>query len=267
MWSDDQFRKDNCSFMKERVPIDEILTTTKQVWYIPHHGGYHKKILGKKRVVFDCIALCDCQSLNQELFQGPVYWPIVYWSRAIECALGVRWCIESGTLQFRITLPDRPLSRRRILWIVSSVFDPLGFVAPFILVGKQIPQELCCDSVGWDDAVPDDLRPKWEKWRAELPILERLRVPRYYKPQEFDEVKNAELHHFLDACQNGNGQCSYMSLVDDMNCIHCSMVMGKSWVMPLKPVTTPRLKQTAAIVSSKISRMLWKEYTKIQEIF
>lgn len=77
--------------------------------------------------------------------------------------------------------------------------------------------------------------------------------------QEFDEVKNVELHHFLDACQNGNGQCSYMSLVDDMNCIHCSMVMGKSWVIPLKPVTTPRLKQTAAIVSSK--------YTKIQEIF
>lgn len=50
--------------MKERVPIDEILTTTKQVLYIPHHGGYHKKILGKKRVVFDCIALCHCQSLN-----------------------------------------------------------------------------------------------------------------------------------------------------------------------------------------------------------
>ena len=47
------------------------------------------------------------------------------------------------------------------------------------------------------------------------------------------------------------------------------MVMGKSWVMPLKPVTIPRLELTAAIVSSKISCMLRKEveYAQIQEIF
>ena len=44
--SDDQFRKDYCSFMEdiissgyaERVPIDETSTMSKQVWYIPHHG-------------------------------------------------------------------------------------------------------------------------------------------------------------------------------------------------------------------------------------
>jgi len=76
--SDDQFRKDYCSFMQdiissgyaERVPIDET-STSKQVWYIPHHGVYHKKKPGKIRVVFDCSALCDGQSLNQQLLQGP----------------------------------------------------------------------------------------------------------------------------------------------------------------------------------------------------
>ncbi|XP_067049874.1 uncharacterized protein [Acropora muricata] len=69
--------RDYCSFMEEiissgyaeRVPIDE--TTSKQVWYIPHHGVYHKKKPGKIRVVFDCSALCDGQSLNQQLLQGP----------------------------------------------------------------------------------------------------------------------------------------------------------------------------------------------------
>ena len=71
--SEDQFRKDYCSFMEdiissgcaERVPVEEISTTSKQVWYIPHHGVYHKKKPGKIRVVFDCSALCDGQSLNQ----------------------------------------------------------------------------------------------------------------------------------------------------------------------------------------------------------
>ena len=71
-------------------------------------------------------------------------------------------------------------------------------------------QELCRDGVGWDDEVPDKLRSEWEKWRVELPALEKLRVARDHKPQDFDEVKNVELHHFSDACQNGYGQCSYI---------------------------------------------------------
>ena len=79
-------------------------------------------------------------------------------------------------------MQDKPLSRRGILSTVSSVFYPLGLVSPFILVGKQILQELCRDGVGWDDEVADKLRPKWEKWRTELPGLERLRVSRCHKP-------------------------------------------------------------------------------------
>ena len=56
--SEDQFRKDYCRFMEDiisngcaqRVPLDEISTASKQVWYIPHHGVYHKKKPGKIRV-------------------------------------------------------------------------------------------------------------------------------------------------------------------------------------------------------------------------
>ena len=55
----------------------------------------------------------------------------------IEHSLGVQWCMESDTLQFRIDLKDQPLSRRGILSTVSSVFDLLGLVAPFIPVGKE----------------------------------------------------------------------------------------------------------------------------------
>lgn len=183
----------------------------------------------------------------------------------IERALGVHWCIESDTLQFRIELKDKPLSRRGILSTVSSVFDPLGLVAPFILVGKRILQELCRDGVGWDDEVPEEM----EKWRSELPALEKLKIARCHKPEEFDEIKHTELHHFSDACQNGYGQCTYLRLVDAKNRIQCSLVMGKSRVTPLKPVTIPRLELTAALVSSKISYTLRKEleYEEVKETF
>ena len=56
----------------------------------------------------------------------------------IEHALGVHWCMESDMLQFRIKLKDKPLSTRGILSTVSSVFNPLSLVAPFILVVLRI---------------------------------------------------------------------------------------------------------------------------------
>ena len=188
---------------------------------------------------------------------------------AIERALGVHWCIESDTLQFRIELKDKPLSRRGILSTVSSIYDPLGLVAPVILQGKRILQELCRDGVGWDDKVPEDIRPRWERWRSELPALEKLKVPRCHKPNEYKEIKTVELHHFSDASQNGYGQCSYLRLTDSNDRICCSLVMGKSRVTPLKPVTIPRLELTAAVVASKIGCVLRKEleYEEVKETY
>jgi hypothetical protein len=83
----------------------------------------------------------------------------------IERALGVYWCVESDTFQMRITLQDTPLTRRGILSTISSIYDPLGLVAPVLLVGKQLLQELCREGTDWDDPVPDQIRIRWEKWR------------------------------------------------------------------------------------------------------
>ena len=42
-----------------------------KVWYLPHHGVYHPRKPNKIRVVFDCSALYEGVSLNQQLLQGP----------------------------------------------------------------------------------------------------------------------------------------------------------------------------------------------------
>ena len=187
----------------------------------------------------------------------------------IERTLGVEWCIESDTFQFRIQLKDRPLTRRGILSTVSSIYDPLGLVSPLILRGKQILQELCKNDVGWDDEVPDNVQPKWMKWRSELHKLDQLRIPRCFKPKDFDEIERVELHHFSDACQDGYGQCSYIRLISKTGQIHCALVMAKSRVTPLKTITIPRLELTAAVVSVRIHKLLKEEleYKNIQEIF
>lgn len=75
----------------------------------------------------------------------------------IERALGVQWCVQSDTLQFRVVLKDKPLTRRGILASISSIYDPLGLAAPFLLQGKQILQDLCKNQAAWDEMVPDDI--------------------------------------------------------------------------------------------------------------
>ena len=48
----------------------------------------------------------------------------------IERAIGVQWNVESDRIQFSTVMKDKPLTRRGIVSVVSSLYDPLGFVAP-----------------------------------------------------------------------------------------------------------------------------------------
>ena len=57
-------------------------------------------------------------------------------------ALEICWDIEKDTFKFPTDLKEKPMTQGGML-IVSSIYDPHGFVAPFILKGKRLPQMLC----------------------------------------------------------------------------------------------------------------------------
>ena len=156
-------------------------------------------------------------------------------------------------------LSDRPLTRRGILSTLSSVYDPLGLISPVVLVGKQILQQLCADQLSWDDPLPESLESRWERWRTGVQGLGSLQIKMCFKPEGFGSVVSTELHHFSDASHCGYGQCSYLKLVNEAGQVHCSLVMSKSRVVPLKPITIPRLELSAAVVSVKISAILKQE--------
>jgi hypothetical protein len=60
-----------------------------------------------------------------------------------ERALGIKWCVKEDAFKFNNDLKDTLPTRRNMLSVVASLFDPLGFLAPFILTGKRILQEMC----------------------------------------------------------------------------------------------------------------------------
>lgn len=57
--------------------------------------------------------------------------------------LGVRWNVEGDVFSFKVSLDEKPATRHGVLSVVASVYDPLGFLAPFILQGKRVLQEMC----------------------------------------------------------------------------------------------------------------------------
>ena len=189
----------------------------KSVKEMCRRGGFNlQKFISNKKGVLKNIPMIDraddLKNINLDLDKLPM-----------ERALSVQWCIQSDTFQFRIALKDRPCTRRGILSTVSSIFDPLGFIAPVLLEGKSILQDLCHNGVDWDNPkLPDVIRARWERWRTEVHVLQHFSIPRCLKPDDFGAVVKEELHHFSDASTKGYGQCSYLRLKDDSSRIHCA---------------------------------------------
>nr|XP_017214445.2 uncharacterized protein LOC101885244 isoform X1 [Danio rerio] len=181
----------------------------------------------------------------------------------LERALGIHWNIQSDGFKFHVPLKGQPTTRRGILSTVASIFDPLGFVAPFVLNGKRILQEMCRQGTGWDDTLYPALKPRWERWQNDLVNLENVNIPRCYVPADFGKVVKTEMHHFSDASTCGYGQCSYLRMINEDDEIHCSFLIGKARVSPLKIITIPRLELTAAVVSVSMSNILSEELNLI----
>ena len=94
---------------------------------------------------------------------------------------------------------------------------------------------------------------------SSLDSLSSLRINRCVKPEGFGSVKSVQLHHFSDAITYGYGQCSYLRFVNQDGQVACSFIMGKARVVPLRPMTIPRLELTAALMSVKVSTFLDQE--------
>lgn len=178
---------------------------------------------------------------------------------SIEKALGLQWDTDQDILSFRIGEKEHKETRRGLLATVASVFDPLGLVSPFVLLGRRILQQTCEENLGWDQQIPADIKISWQNWKQDLNNLKMLKIPRCIKPPDFGMPIKTELHHFSDASTTGYGQCSYLRLQNSEGQTHCTLVMAKARVAPKKATTIPRLELQAATLSSKIAKTLDKE--------
>ena len=112
---------------------DEAVILARKLRELLARGGFKlTKWLSNSRKVIESLPESERASIVKNLDFNS-------WS--VERALGVQWNVSSDKFGFKIVIKDRPATRRGILSIVSSVYYPLGFAAPFIFQAKLILQD------------------------------------------------------------------------------------------------------------------------------
>ena len=177
-----------------------------------------------------------------------------------ERTLGLQWHVNHDQFVFDVILHNKGTTRRNILSVASSLYDPLGLVAPVTLIPKIILQRACRLNLGWDERIPSADAEKWSQWLASLPALSNVSIDRCVIPSELDRLTlKAELHMFSDASEFAYGSAVYLKVYDASGKGKCSLIIGKSRLAPIKAMSIPRLELAAAVVAVKLYQIVMEE--------
>lgn len=174
-------------------------------------------------------------------------------------ALGLHLDAASDTFQFKVVPTNKPPTKRGILSTVSSLYDPLGFLGPYILPVKIILQGLWRIAVQWDDPIPEPLLTRWNKWVESLPLVANIKIPRCFKSFSLRVIRDVQMHYFSDTSNHVYAAVGYLRLVDDTGKIHCAFVMGKTRNSPLRQWSIPCLELQATVVALRLHLLLREE--------
>ncbi|XP_066983800.1 uncharacterized protein [Macrobrachium rosenbergii] len=157
-----------------------------------------------------------------------------------ERALGIHWDMNDDNFTFRGDVRDKPYTRRGVLSVVASLYDPLGLVSPFTLLGSKPSKRCAARKLSWDEKMSDTEVLQWEAWLQQFTFLPEFKLRRSLIPPAFGEGASFQLHHFSDASQTGYGVASYLRVVSTDGEVHCTLLMGRARVAPLKRLSIPR---------------------------
>lgn len=165
--------------------------------------------------------------------------------------LGLLWSSKEDNLLFSVNIDEHKfLTKRKILSLMSQIFDPLGLINPCILQVKIILQSLWSSQITWDESVPSDIETMWYKFTTSLNHINNIRIPRYIL---CDCPSSIELHVFSDASTQAYAACVYIKGVSHDNHVSVHLMTAKSRVAPLKPMTVPRLELCGALLAVRLA--------------
>lgn len=167
----------------------------------------------------------------------------------IEIVLRMKWDCNSDEFIFsfaKIVEQAAMLepTKRNILSILASLYDPLGVVSPIAVDLKVLLQELCVNKGSWDEKLTGEWLRRWECWVSELKRVKEMRLPRCVYGDNKDSAKNS-LIGFADA--SSKAYCAVIYFVSEFRgSINGTFLTSKTRVAPLSAQTIPSLELMAA---------------------
>ncbi|XP_055623324.1 uncharacterized protein LOC129766751 [Toxorhynchites rutilus septentrionalis] len=187
-----------------------------------------------------------------------------------ERLLGMVWLPDTDVFAFslnfredvrRLIIGEIVPTKREMLRVVMSIYDPLGLVASFVIEGKVIVQEVWRAKIDWDDKISGKVFCRWKQWLGVLHDLDRVKIPCCYFPSyhvgSFDTL---QLHIFVDASEEAFAAAAYFRIVDRGH-VRCALVTSKTKVAPLQPLSIPRLELMAAVIGARMRKTIEEGHT------
>ena len=176
----------------------------------------------------------------------------------MDSVLGLLWNNTSDLVTVNVERAVKGRSevatKKELYSAPPRVFDPLGFLQPFMFQAKLLFQEASKLKLKWKDKLPTNIREKFEHWINQLPILAQITVPRQVLLPRYDVV---ELHGFGDASKLG--YCAVVYMVSRNSTVSISrFIVSKTRVAPLKEMSIPRLELTAAFLLARVMALVIK---------
>ena len=112
------------------------------------------------------------------------------------------------------------LTKRNLLKITASFFDPLGMLSPLTIGMKVLFQEVFQTKLEWDERLPEAFQERWRTWVVSLKEVRSVHVPRCIYSELSEKVVSYELHGFGDA--SDRAYCAMVYLVCDSHRTICT---------------------------------------------
>jgi hypothetical protein len=175
-------------------------------------------------------------------------------------ALGLRWDTSSDSFKFdptSIMEAAVEITKRKILSISARIFDPIGFLAPTVLLLKIIYQKLWEGDIGWDDDATPEEKNTWSSIMKGLKDLHHLEIPRWIGYSK-TSIVSAEIHVFGDASEAAYGAVAYARLQLENGIPYTILLASKMRVAPLpkKKVTLPRLELLSSLLAIRLGEKI-----------
>ena len=171
--------------------------------------------------------------------------------------LGIKWKHLDDVMMLEVNnlaelLTKEVITKRSALSAISQIFDPLGLFSCVTINLRIFFQTLNYAKMDWNAELEEKQRRELFQLITDAQLIGNIPISRLLYKSTPDAL---QIHIYTDASSKAYGACAYIRY-------HCelgwrsTLLCTKARIMPLKPLTIPRLELTAAVEGARLYKRI-----------